>query len=1185
MKYFGFILILILFTKAGASQENYASNISKSISDGEKLLITYDITPSEEARSFRVILLLTYEGRPVEASAAYGDIGANISPGKEKAIVWYFKDDFDGDIENVDVDVYAYKENEPQAIFEIVSIGNNGYAPCEIVFSNNSSFANEYQWNFGDPASGTRNLSFEKDPFHVFEKGGIYSISLTARNTQSGLENTYYQSIEIKRHDPTIAGFEIDGNNQLAPAKVSFRNTSENADTYRWNFGDPSGRGKNESDKKSPGYKYKNPGTYTVRLIVRNNFSGMADTIAKEVIVEQEKVAEAGFVYTKSSETAPSIVAFKNTSANAVKYKWDFGDSPSGDKNSSEEAHPAHTYTKPGNYTVKLSAWGRDGKKPSTYSESVAIKELPKPPEAQFSIQKNNVLGPATIIFNNNSVNAEEYSWDFGDPDSGDDNYSDKKNPSHTYEKAGRYKVVLTVGSSDFTTESTATDYVIITAPSLPPVAKFTIGSNNLSSPAEISFINSSANTDRYSWDFGDPQSAGNRSAEISPSHIYNKPGTYKVVLTATNEETGEESVFSDFVTVAEPPKPVVAPVARFIFEMGKATAPAVVRFFSSSTDADTYEWNFGDPGSAQNTSAVSDPVHSYLNAGRYRVILTVANKSSGLKDTRSEYITVSQPLVTPVAEFEIENNNAEAPATIVFSNNSENAGSYAWDFGDPSSGAQNTSVLENPEHTYQNPGEYKVVLAALNKESGKEAVTEKNVVVTKPPEPPSAGFEIVGSSESVPVRIDFENRSENADSYKWNFGDFGSEENESSEASPSHYYTIPGKYEITLDASNSQTGESRKLSKEITLKSDFKTFVKSDEFNRENTNTLSVIQVSDNTSLALLESGGGHSNLISINNEGSITGEKNLDYQVFDVLKGDEEGFTLLGIDNSGHLFIQKVNRNLETGDRIVFQENKSFKTDFARPALSLSSAGEIGVIANTINDRYPINLSFQKADKSGRIIPLMERTFKYVGTKLATDMVPTEDGGFALTGYWKEDDNSSMLILFGKIDRNGRGDIHLINSEVSILGCKIEETYHRGYAILELKEDIENLDFYKMSLFLVDDDGSPTECATKLPCSVKKEDILKYRPGLIKTETGYLVASHSFNGLDYDVFLFWVDKAGNNLLKYKDLRLPGDQFVMDLVQVSDGGFLISGTQHVNGEEKAMVIKTDPNGILNPDY
>jgi hypothetical protein len=68
----------------------------------------------------------------------------------------------------------------------------------------------------------------------------------------------------------------------------------------------------------------------------------------------------------------------------------------------------------------------------------------------------------------------------------------------------------------------------------------------------------------------------------------------------------------------------------------------------------------------------------------------------------------------------------------------------------------------------------------------------------------------------------------------------------------------------------------------------------------------------------------------------------------------------------------------------------------------------------------------------------------------------------------------------------------------------------------------------------------------------------------------------------LDYDIALFWIDRTGEVLIRYVDITLPGDQFVNDLLQATDGGFLISGEQRVRNDQKALVIKTDPFGKLN---
>jgi len=1102
-------LFLSLVATVGVAQENFASNISTSISDDEKLLVAYDIVATDGARSFSVVLFVTWQGTQIKTTAAYGDVGHNVSPGREKAIVWYFKDDFDGNIADVKVEVFAYKENEPQALFEFKNIGNNGYAPCEVAFTNNSEYANEYLWNFGDAASGATNLSFEKDPVHIYETGGAYTISLTARNSQTNMENVFFQSIKIKTHEPVTANFEIQGNNQLAPAKVDFKNTSDNADSYEWDFGDASSGRKNSSTKTDGRLKYKNPGTYAVTLIAKNHFSGLTDTITKEVIVEAEKVAVAGFIYSKSSDTAPSTVTFKNTSELADRYEWNFGDAASGDKNKSTEENPVHLFSKPGSYKVQLSAWAQGMKKPATYNEVITIADLPQPPEARFTIPKNNVIGPATISFSNQSLNATQFSWNFGDPGSGDDNTSDRRNPTHTYQHPGRYQVVLTASSPGFSRESTATEWVVITLPdgTLPTVkAHFMIENNHVTAPAVINFSDNSSNADSYLWNFGNENSGDNQSELKNPVHIYTEPGTYQVTLTAKNTATGETDAYSETVTITD--ADVVQPVVQPVVETVPEAAPPVARF-----------------------------------------------------------------------GFEMKNGNNTAPASVAFSNTSENADSFQWDFGDSSS----PSDQKNPEHLYKNPGEYKVKLTAIHQASGKKDVLEKTVVVDKPLAPPVADFEAVYSKEVVPVKVEFKNLSSNADTWKWNFGDFDSIENESSAESPSHQYTMPGDYKVTLEASNSETGETQRVSKEFTLRSDFVTFV-NNSMGQQAESVLDLEYSLDNEYLVVLKNRNNGSSIVKLNEKGNVVSRKDFDFLISGITSVLKTGhYMMAGIETPDKLFVMEFKSDFNINSPVYFQPAKNFKTDFAFPKPALSVTDEIGVAANTLNDRYPIDVFFQKTDQEGKIISLTDRTFKFIGTKMFTEMIPVEDGGFALTGYWQEKENALYRILFARIDRRGVGTMQLITSDMNILGLDIDNSWEDGFAILRAEETRNNNQTYEVSFTLVDDKGGPTDCATMLPCVVKSEDILKYKPSLMKVKDGYVVACHSFNGVDYDVAMYWIDKTGHELMRYETVSLPGDQFVMDFLETKDGGYMVAGTQKVNGKQEAFVLKTDAWGKLNP--
>ncbi len=87
---------------------------------------------------------------------------------------------------------------EPRALARIVSISNDTIAPCEIVFRNHSTYADTYEWDFGDPASGERNFSQEENPSHRFGSAGFYTIRMIVRNSTLQLEESWYYSILIR---------------------------------------------------------------------------------------------------------------------------------------------------------------------------------------------------------------------------------------------------------------------------------------------------------------------------------------------------------------------------------------------------------------------------------------------------------------------------------------------------------------------------------------------------------------------------------------------------------------------------------------------------------------------------------------------------------------------------------------------------------------------------------------------------------------------------------------------------------------------------------------------------------------------------------------------------------------------------------------------------------------------------
>jgi len=81
-----------------------------------------------------------------------------------------------------------------------------------------------------------------------------------------------------------------------------------------------------------------------------------------------------------------------------------------------------------------------------------------KQPEASFTASKTNVVTGEAITFTNTSKDASSYKWNFGDGTS-----SDVASPTHAYENAGTYTVIMTANSKNGKKSDNATATITVT--------------------------------------------------------------------------------------------------------------------------------------------------------------------------------------------------------------------------------------------------------------------------------------------------------------------------------------------------------------------------------------------------------------------------------------------------------------------------------------------------------------------------------------------------------------------------------------------------------------------------------------------------------------------------------------------------------------------------------------------------
>jgi PKD repeat protein len=329
------------------------------------------------------------------------------------------------------------------------------------------------------------------------------------------------------------------------------------------------------------------------------------------------------------------------------------------------------------------------------------------------------------------------------------------------------------------------------------PVAEFVGSPASGNAPLTVTFTNQTAASGcTWSWSFGD----GGTSTAQSPSHTYSSAGTYTVTLTATNAGGTNTKTRTGYVAVAG----TSGIVADFTYAPNppNGTVPLVVTVQDASAPpADSCAWNFGDGVTATGRLAS----HTYRTPGTYAIALTATKGAFSDTETKAGLVTAGLPPVMPGlpgAAFSAMPLSGEAPLTVVFMDQSIGIpSSWLWDFGD---GKQ--SVVASPVHQYLNPGTYTVSLTIANA-FGSDVETKTGYITVSTPAAAvlAARFSAnVTTTETVPFTVQFKDDSTGTPTtWSWSFGDGGT----SRLQHPTHTYTAPGVYSVTLVVENA-TGE-----------------------------------------------------------------------------------------------------------------------------------------------------------------------------------------------------------------------------------------------------------------------------------------------------------------------------------------------------------------------------------------
>lgn len=702
-----------------------------------------------------------------------------------------------------------------------------------VSFDATTNGANQLSWNFGDGQTVV-----EASATHQYEGYGVYDLSLSL--SYDGLcSNTLTDLASIRLNPNPVVDFLSDSLFSCElPFQVSFLNTTPNASSYSWDFGDGE-----TSVLENPAHQYTQEGGYTVSLTVEDMNTCQATKKINDLI--RVDLIDLGFVASDDKGCLPLEISFTDTSASAdpiTTWDWSFGDGASATTESA-----VHSFVASGLYDISLEVTTISG-----CSEQLTIPGMIKvsePAITQFSVADTMVCASDPVSFSDESISfglIDSWTWDFGD---GATSYD--QHPTHLFQDTGYVDVSLITSVGGCLDTLRVPSMVYVSSP-----AVYFTDEHNCELPYKVAFLPTLIGADSWTWDLGD----GNMSTETAFSHNYSDRGEYTVKLIAENNLSGCVTETSKLVKVSDP---------EALFEIDSLTPaigcpPLSVSFKDLSIDqhfdflwygdGDSSNWmyynEYHEPGyysvqqlvvdeyGCRDTLRIDSMIHvidvnaavavpslaacspftmeltdnsfstdsivfwswstsdgqdftgsnpsvSFLIEGVYDVSLSV----------KTQHGCIDSTVATSLIEYDKPYVSITAADSVLCQFGTVQLGAYmegiepilSWDLANGS-----FSTAFSPIATYQDTGSY-VVSVSLTDSLGCTSSAQKELLITRP----LAQFSASSVSSNCPPLITQFNdaSSEGVVSWDWNFGD-GSE---SSVVDPSHLYVSSGNYDVSL--------------------------------------------------------------------------------------------------------------------------------------------------------------------------------------------------------------------------------------------------------------------------------------------------------------------------------------------------------------------------------------------------
>ncbi|MEL6865053.1 MAG: PKD domain-containing protein, partial [Bacteroidota bacterium] len=617
-----------------------------------------------------------------------------------------------------------------------------------------------WSWDFGDG-----NTSTSQNPTHIYEEFGDFFVELTVTNAE-GCEFRFSNNpIAVIPLEADMSGQPVSGCRPLTFNVQDNSSSITNITNWEWTVETNVATYTELGSQVS--FTIPDTGVFDIVLIVTNDL-GCRDTATFEDWVTVGEIPTIDFMASALEECIEVPIQFTDLSSSFVEaWHWEFGD---GDESFIQ--NPTHEFQDTGLYNITLTGIHNGCANTLTIDDYIRIKE----PLAKFRVVQScdNLF---FVQLEDRSVGAETVFWDFGVAGTTTDT-SSLRNPTFTFPGPGNYNVTQTAFNATTNCSHSTTEVVSITFPE----ANFNVSSQQGCVPMNVQMEDISAFA--AAWEWSAPGGFVSNFLAPEPIILYNTPGAYSDIQLIITDVNGcrDTMVFTDTIFVNDIN-------VDFDVDINQGCFPLTVNLMDQSTNLFTnntqWDWTIGTVGSTsgQNATFTIDDV------GYFPLTLTVRD-AWGCSFSRT--IDSLFEVTRPIAEFRTLDTLSCTQHCVQFEDSSQGKGlTYSWDFGDG-----NSSTEASPLHCYATEGVFTVCQTVTDIYGCDSTLCLTDYVVIADPVAALTTDSVFASCPPLPVN--FTNLSMNADTFTWDFGDGSGLSNLEN---PSHVYTLPGSYLVTLIA------------------------------------------------------------------------------------------------------------------------------------------------------------------------------------------------------------------------------------------------------------------------------------------------------------------------------------------------------------------------------------------------